>query len=174
MLPQTAIAQLELLRERLKSLGQRPSLQFPSASPAAVEAIALLDRYGPMCEAMYLVMAADGRVLNIEREVLRGALDVLSEGQVRTAHMEAMLDAAARASAAHGSEKRLESVIQALSGEPVKAELVALLCAAVAVADKLVTPQEERILERLTVSLGLGDERAAELLLELNQKIQAP
>ncbi|HEX2735819.1 MAG TPA: TerB family tellurite resistance protein [Polyangiaceae bacterium] len=167
MLQGPMVAELEKLRERLRALGQRPSLSFPNASPAAVEAIALLERYGPMCEAMYLMMAADGRVLNSERAVLRGALEILSDGEVRTAHMEAMLDAAARASASQGPTRRLEAVIVALQGEPVKAELVLVLSAAVALADDLVTPAERHLFERLSEGLGVGEERVAQLLTQL-------
>jgi uncharacterized tellurite resistance protein B-like protein len=169
MLDGSLVLGLEKLRERLKVLGQRPSMQFPSATAATVEAIDTLERYGPMCEAMYLMMAADGRVLNVEREVLRGALDVLSEGEVRTAHMEAMLEAAARASALHGAERRFEAVIVALQDEPVKAELVGVLCAAIAVADELVTPQEQALFQRLSARLGLGEQRVEELLEQLSQ-----
>jgi uncharacterized tellurite resistance protein B-like protein len=158
--------------ERLKALGQRPSMQFPNASPAAMEAIGILERYGPMCEAMYLMMAADGRVLNVEREVLRGALDVLSEGEVRTAHMEAMLDAAARATALHGAERRLDAVMVALAGDPIKAELVGVLCAAIALADDLVTPQEQSMFERLSTGLGLGEGRVEEVLEDLASKLK--
>jgi tellurite resistance protein len=165
------IEKLKVLRERLKKLGQRPSMQFPSASPVVIEAIELVERYGAMCEAMYLMMAADGRVLNVEREVLRGALDVLSEGAVRTAHMEAMLDASARASAVQGTERRIEEVIGALQGEPVRAELVVLLCAAVALADGTVDPKEERLFQRFADGLGLGEQRALALLGQLEEQI---
>jgi tellurite resistance protein len=146
-------------------------MQFPRASAEVVEAIDAIERYGPMCEAMYLVMAADGRVLNVEREVLRGALEVLGEGHVRTAHMESMLDAAARASASQGGARRLAAVIEALQGEPVKAELVCVLCAAVALADKRVSEQEQKVLESLAAGVGLGQQRAAELLQELEAQL---
>jgi tellurite resistance protein len=167
MLDGSVVKGLEKLRERLKALGQRPSMQFPNASAAAVEAIGVLDRYGSICEAMYLMMAADGRVLNVERQVLRGALDVVSDNEVRTAHMEAMLDAASRASALHGAERRLEAVIVALQGDPVTAELVGVLCAAIALADDLVTPEEQTLFDRLSAGLGLGERRIEEILQEL-------
>lgn len=170
MLDGSVVKGLEKLRERLKLLGQRPSMQFPNASPAAVEAIGVLERYGPICEAMYLMMAADGRVLNVERQVLRGALEIVSEGEVRTAHMEAMLDAAARASALHGAERRLDAVIVALHGDPVKAELVGVLCAAIALADDLVNPQEQAVFDRLSAGLGLGERRMEEILKELGAR----
>ena len=84
-----AKSQLIVLREELQQRGQRPSMVSPGASLDLVEAMHVVEEYGAMCEAMYLIMAADRRVLNVEREVMRGALDVLSDGRVRTAHMEA-------------------------------------------------------------------------------------
>lgn len=171
MLRGKALKRLEVLRGRLEALGQRPSMQFPSASPAVVEAMGVVEKYGPMCEAMYLIMAADGRVLNVEREVLRGALEVLGEGEVRTAHMEAMLDAAARASAHQGTEQRLAAVIESLAGDPIKAELTALLCAAVALADGELPPEEEKMYERLAAGFGLAEQRADELLAELEHQM---
>lgn len=161
------IDKLEALRGRLKQLGERPSMRFPTASPDIVEVMTMLERWGPMCEAMYLMMASDGKVLNVEREVLRGALDVISEGQIRTAHMEAMLDAAARSVAAEGVEERVTAIIQALGNEPVKAELAVVLCAAVATADGKITDEEKQLYDDFAEGLQIGEERANELLAEL-------
>jgi tellurite resistance protein len=168
------VNKLEGLRDRLERLGQRPSMQFPSATPAVIEAIGVLETFGPACEAMYLMMAADGKVLNVEREVARGALEIVGEGRVRSAHMEAMLDAAARASAVQGTEKRLAAVVEALRGDAVMAELVAVLCAAVAVADREVKPVEQALFERLTSGLGIGEARLSELVQQFQEKATAP
>jgi len=168
VLPGLTVETLQALREKLKKLGQRPSMRFPKASLDVVEAISTVEQYGIMCEAMYLMMAADGKVLNVEREVLRGALEILSEDQVRTAHMEAMLDAASRASATQGTERRLQAVLQTLKDEPgVKAELVVVLCAAVAVADGKLTREEQALFERLRDGLNISEERANQLIGEL-------
>src|SRR5690606_3166309 len=126
---------LEELRRRLQASGRRPSMLFATTSPAVLEAIQLVEEFGPMCEALYLVMVADGRLLNVEREVLRGALDVLSAGRIRTAHMESMLDNAARRIAEHGAEALLNNVIGALEEDPARAEATVVLAIAVAAAD---------------------------------------
>lgn len=162
------VEKLENLRERLKKLGNRHSMRFPSASLHIVEIMTTLENYGPFCEAMYLMMAADGRVLNVEREVLRGALEIVGSGQVRTAHMEAMLDAAAKASATQGTERRLEAVVDALRGDPIKAELCVVMCAAIAVADEQVTDEEQELLERLAKGLGITESAANRLLHDLS------
>lgn len=170
MLNPAWINKLEGLRDRLERLGQRPSMQFPSASPAVIEALGVLETFGPMCEAMYLMMAADGKVLNVEREVARGALEIVGEGRVRSAHMEAMLDAAARASAQQGVDARLASVLSALQGDPVMAELVTVLCAAIAVADREVKAEEQALFVRIADGLGIGEARLGELIAQFEEK----
>ena len=98
------------LRDQLQQRGQRPSLVAPdpNMSPDAVELMNILAEYGPLCEAMYLMMSADGRIGNEERDVLKGALRNLSGDTIRTAHMEAMLDAAGKNVADQGRAARMQ------------------------------------------------------------------
>lgn len=144
---------------------------LPSAKPNVVEAIDILDHYGTFCEVMYLVMAADRRVLNVEREVLRGALDVLSGGRVRTVHMEAMLDASARRVADQGAQVCLDAAIDLLRDDPVRAETTMVLAHVVAAADGLVTAEEQHILDELARGFEMDSERVATLLESLNEKL---
>jgi tellurite resistance protein len=169
-----ALSALEELRDKLQRRGQRPSMILPSANPNIVEAIQIVEEFGHICEAMYLVMAADRRVFNVEREVLRGALDVLSNGRVRTAHMEAMLDASARRAASEGEEKRLRKVIEALRDDPVRAETTVLLAAAVAAADGKIVPEEQAIFNALARGLDIDENRANELLGQLTTTLEKP
>jgi hypothetical protein len=113
---------------------------------------------------MYLMMAVDKRVLNVEREVLRGALLLLSDERVRTRHMEAMLDAAMRKVMAEGQEKRVAAVIEALKGNRAKAESAVVVAAAVAAADMKVVPEEHALLAELARGLGVDEARAEKLL----------
>ena len=155
------------LRERLQARGQRPSLVSLRGHLDVDEAMAVVQEYGDMCEAMYLMMAADHRVRNVEREVMRGALAVLSDERVRSAHMEAMIDASARRVARHGEEACLNRVIESLRCDPVRAEITIVLAAAVAVADELVTPEEHALLHRLVTGLQLDEARARAIIDEL-------
>lgn len=159
-------AQLERLRDALRTRGQRPSIVIsgPRTSAELIDALAIVEEYGPICEAMYLVMAADDRVVNSEREVLKGALDVLSNGRVRTIHIEAMLDAAARKSAQEGRDVRLAKVIEQLEGDSARAEAVVVLAAAVAAADARIVPEESAILEKMFRGLGIDPDRANALI----------
>ena len=163
-------AALEHLRDQLRVRGQRPSMVIgPKTSVDLVEAMHIVEEYGAMCEAMYLMMAADQRVVNAEREVLRGALDVLSSGRVRTVHMDAMLDAAARRIGAEGTKQRLAKVIEALKGDPARAEATVILAAAVAAADNRIVPEEHALLDELFTGLGIDDGRANEILRDIDK-----
>jgi tellurite resistance protein len=158
---------LVALRDELQRRGQRRSMVFPSAAPDVVEAISIAEEYGSLCEAMFLVMAVERRMLNVQRSLLRGALDIISSGRVRTAHMEAMLDAAAKRLAEDGFEKRCQRVIESLAGDPVRAETTLVLAAAVAAADGKITAVEQQLLDRFTKGLGIDPSRLGDVLNEL-------
>ena len=166
---------LEPLRDQLRARGQRPSMVVPgpATSTELIEAMQLVEQWGPFTELMYLVMAADRRVLNVEREVLRGALAVLSGEKVRTRHMEAMLDAATRRVAADGAEARLDIVIETLKADRARAETAAVVAAAIAAADHRLAPEEHAILARIFSGLGIADDRAAEILADLESELCA-
>jgi tellurite resistance protein len=167
---------LESLRDQLRARGQRPSIVLamppgPASSKELIDAMRIVEEWGAFVEAMYLVMAADKRVLNVEREVVRGALSVLSDDTVRTRHMEAMLDAAMRKVAEEGADKRLDHVIEQLRGDPARAESAAIVGAAVAAADQRFPPEEHAVLAKLFAGLGIGDERAEKLLSALEAQV---
>jgi tellurite resistance protein len=163
-------AALERLRDRLRNQGERPSLVLPQGAQGRadlIEAVQIVGEFGAICEAMFLVMLADGRVKNVERDVLRGALRVISNNRVRSTHIESMLDAAARNVAEHGLKNRLDSVIATLRETPTRAEISYVLAAAVAAADDTVVPEEQSILEALAEGLGLDQQRIDALVGEL-------
>jgi tellurite resistance protein len=162
-------SQLEPLRDALRARGQRSSIVLPggAASAELVDAMAIVEDWGPFVEVMYLVMAVDRRVLNVEREVLRGALALLSDERVRTRHMEAMLDAAARNVGAEGSEARLAKALAALRGDPARARTAAVVAAAVAAADDRFSPEESDLLKRILRDLEVNDADGQKLLAEV-------
>jgi uncharacterized tellurite resistance protein B-like protein len=165
-------AALERLRDRLRNQGERPSLVLPLGAQNRadlMEAIQVVTEFGPLCEAMFLVMLADGRVKNVERDVLRGALRAISGNRVRSSHIESMLDAAAKNVAEDGIKARLDDVISRLRETPTRAEIAYVLAAAVAAADDTVVPEEASILEQLADGLGIDEKRANELVNELQK-----
>lgn len=154
------------LRDQLQAQGQRPSVVIPSQnlSPDALEFIQVTSQYGTLCEAMYIMMSADGRVSQDERDVLKGALRSLSSDNVRGVHIEAMLDAASKKLASEGRDKRLAAVIEELREDTTISEIAFVLMAAIAFADNVIEDEENEVLNELAEGLGIDADRANELL----------
>ena len=153
------------LRDKLRATGDRPSMV--TADPATADDAALVAatmEYGPLCEAMYLMMSADGSIDSEERSVLKGALRSLSEGSLASAHIEAMLDSAAKNVAHSGREQRLHEVATQLRQDPARSEVAFVLAAAVAFADNAIADEENETLNELAVGLGIDDDRVEQLL----------
>jgi tellurite resistance protein len=155
------------LRDQLRTRGQRPSValgDLTKLTPDAAELVAVTAEFGPICEAMYLMMSADGKIGGDEREVLRGALRNLSEDSVRSAHIEAMLEEAAKNVAEQGREARMREVIAQLHEDPARSEVAFVLAAAIAFADNAIADEENEALNLFAEGLGIDDARANELL----------
>ncbi|MBL8720906.1 MAG: serine/threonine protein kinase [Myxococcales bacterium] len=163
-LPTTALASL---RNRLRERGARPSLALPVPAVDPLEA-AIPDEYGPLAEAMYLLMAADQKITGAERDVIRGALRELDD-RIRSRHVEAMLGAAADALLRDGWEARLAAVASAIGDDPTRAEAAILLAAAVAYADGEIAPEENQVMGALMEALGVSAARTAELVASLER-----
>jgi uncharacterized tellurite resistance protein B-like protein len=156
---------LQKLRDQLKKRGARPSVVLDtSVGPDVVEAMAAVAEYGPLCEAMYLMMSADGQVTDDERQVLKGALRNLSDDQLRGTQIEGLMEAAAKAVAEHGREERLKEVILALHEDRARAEVTFVLAAAIAFADNAIADQENETLNQLAEGLGIDESTANQLL----------
>lgn len=160
------------LRDQLQNRGARPSMvPPPGVTMADAELLQIVTEYGPLCEAMYLMMSADGTVSTEEREVLKGALRNLSDDMVRGSHIESMLDTAGKNVATEGREKRLEAVIADLREDPARAEVAFVLAAAVAFADNAIADEENETLNTMAEGLGIAEARANELLDQVEQDL---
>ena len=155
------------LRDQLRTRGQRPSIVLGDLSkltPDAAELAAVTVEFGPICEAMYLMMSADGKITNDEREVLKGALRNLSGDTVRSVHIEAMLDEAAKHVGEQGRDARRRDVIAHLHEDGARAEVAFVLAAAIAFADNAIAAEENETLNAFAEGLGIDEARANELL----------
>jgi tellurite resistance protein len=155
------------LRDQLRTRGQRPSIAIGDVSkmtPDAAELATVVAEFGAICEAMYLMMSADGKVTAEERDVLKGALRNLSDDSVRSAHIDAMLDQAAAQMAEQGREARLRDVVTQLHDDPARAEVAFVLAAAIAFADNAIADEENDMLNLFAEGLGIDDARANVLL----------
>jgi tellurite resistance protein len=166
---------LARLRDQLQARGQRPSIVSPDPSlpPESVELMNVLAEYGPLCEAMYLMMSADGRISNEERDVLKGALRNLSGDAIRSAHMEAMLDESGKRVVEQGRDERMKQVVSALHEDRARAEVAFVLAAAIAFADNAIADEENETLNALAEGLGIDEARANELLDAVEQDLSA-
>jgi len=166
---------LARLRDQLQARGARPSIVAPDASlpPESVELMNIVAEYGPLCEAMYLMMSADGKISNEEREVLRGAMRNLSGDAIRTAHIESMLDDAGKKVVDEGRDKRMEEVVHSLKEDKARAEVAFVLAAAVAFADNAIADEENETLNSLAEGLGIDEARANQLLDDVEKDLAA-
>jgi uncharacterized tellurite resistance protein B-like protein len=156
---------LARLRDQLQARGQKPSIvAAPGMTPESAELMTIVTEYGPLCEAMYLMMSADGAISTDEREVLKGALRNLSGDTIRTAHMDEMLDAAGKNVADQGRAARLKEVVDQLQDDRTRAEVAFVLAAAIAFADNAIADEENETLNSMAEGLGIDEERANELL----------
>ena len=160
------------LRDQLRDRGQRASIVLtPNVGSDVAETMQLLAEYGPLCEAMYLMMSADGHVTNDERDVLKGALRNLSDDRLRSVHIESMLDDASKRIVDQGRDKRLSEVATVLHEDPARAEVAFVLAAAIAFADNVIADEENELLNMLAESLGIDEERANILLDEVEKDL---
>jgi hypothetical protein len=156
---------LARLRDVLLTRGQRPSFVAPGAlSLEAMEAMQTEAEYGPLCEAMYLMMSADGKITATERDVVKGALRKLSGDALRGAQIDALLDVAVGKVREEGRERRMHDVARELHGDRARAEVAFVLAAAVAFADNAIADEENDTLNLLAEGLEIDEARADELL----------
>lgn len=164
------------LRDRLKETGSRPSLVIASGDgvlakagvlpPEEQAAVASVE---PVLEMMFLMMAADGKLSDEERVVVRGAVRELTEGFVRSATLNALIEGLETVLARDGQEARLNSVVEMLQEDVPGAESAFVLAAAVAYADEQIDDRENELLNTFAEKAGISGERANELLDELEQ-----
>ncbi len=166
---------LARLRDKLRERGMRQTMAPMGALPAAaLELLQLSTEYGPLCEAMYLMMAADGRVTSAERDVLKGAMRTLTDDSVSGTHIEGLLDAATKKIAAEGYDVRLDKVVGTLRRDTLKGEIAFVLAASVAYADEEMDPRENATLERLAEGLGIDEAKVSELMDEVEGAMEHP
>lgn len=158
-------AAVTALRNRLRERGARPSISLPTASGSPDDFLEQLiaDEYGPFCDAMYLMMAADQQITPAERDVIRGALRELDD-RIRSRHVEMMIAASADALVREGWEARLAALAEAIGDDRARADAAILLAAAVAYADGEIAAAENDVMAMLMEALGVDEERMQMLI----------
>lgn len=163
---------LAKLRDHLRESGQRKSMFLPEADalehPLEGDDEAK-DLFDAVAESMYLMVAADGKIEDSEREVLKGALRELTQGALRSAKLDELVAGFDKSLKEEGQPARVEKVTAVLKTRPEAAEAAFILTAAVAFADDEIADEENEVLNDLADKLDISQERAEELLDELEE-----
>jgi len=167
------------LRDALLQSGRRPSLMVSSAYETltregllSVEEVAALNRVDPLAETMFLMMAADGHLADVERDAVRGAIRGLTDNVLRSGTIKVMLENYQVRLEQDGREERLRQIAEEIAEDPNEAEGAFALAAAVALADDNVSDEENALINTLAEWFGISGERAGEILDQLEEDRQ--
>jgi len=162
------------LRDRLKARGERPSLFATDLTALAQSTVPpdVLLRFDALCEVMFLMASADGKVSPEEEDTLRGAIRELSENNVRSQHIRSMMEGAQARLAKEGKEAHIKAVATQLTDD-ASADAAFVLAAAVAFADDKIEDEENEVLNELAEALGIEAEHAEHLLDEMQAESEA-
>ena len=160
---------LQRIRDHLLDVGQPPSVHFmrvaadddPFAGDPDGKA-----RFEAMFEAMYLMVVVDGEVADSEREVLRGAVRGLTDGSVRTHHIQKLFEKCDEL-VKQGIDKRIAAIAPTLKEDPALSEAAFSLASAIAFADSEIKDEENDLINELAGALDIDGDRAEELLNQL-------
>jgi tellurite resistance protein len=167
---------IERLRDALLQSGRRPSAVMSSAYETLTregllspEEASALNRVDPLAEAMFLMMSADGKVADEERDAVRGAIRGLTDDLLRSGTINVMLENYAKRLAEQGRDARLEEIASEIAEETSEAEGAFALSAAVALADDEITQEENTFINQLAEWFGISPDRASEILDQLEE-----
>lgn len=128
-----------------------------------------ISRIEAVAETMYLMMAADGHIADVERDAIRGAIRGLTGGVLHTGVINVMLEGFEARLRESGRDARLHEIAEEIADEPSEAEAAFVLAAAVALADDQVADEENALINQLADWFGIPTERTTQLLDELEQ-----
>jgi tellurite resistance protein len=125
--------------------------------------------FDAVAEAMFLMIASDGKIDDAERDVFRGALRELTEGWTSDQVIEGFLERFELAADEQGAKARLQATCAVLQQRVEAAEAAFILAAAIAFADNEIADEENDTMNELAELLNITEARANELLDELEQ-----
>ena len=167
---------IERLRDALLQSGRRPSLVVSSAYETLTreglltpEEVGSINRVEPLAETMFLMMAADGKVADAERDAVRGAIRGLTDNLLRSGTINVMLESYEKRLTESGRDQRLHEIADQIAEDPNEAEGAFALAAAIALADDDVSDEENAFINQLAEWFGISGERAAEILDQLEE-----
>lgn len=169
-------ATIRRLRDALIQSGRRPSVVLSPAYETLTrqgllspEETTALNRVDPLAETMFLMMSADGKISELERDAVRGAIRGLSDNILRSGTINVMLENYQKRLEEQGKDERLREIADEIAEEPSEAEGAFALAAAIALADDEVADEENALINQLAEWFGIPEDRSAQILDQLDE-----
>jgi tellurite resistance protein len=128
---------------------------------------AVLERFTPFAETMYLMMLIDGHADSVELDAIRGAMQILTDGTLDNEVLNGVFKRCAKKAEEYGVEGRLQFIGAHLSTDRVDRETAFSLAAAVAIADNKLEEVEIALMESIAEWYGISSKRCKEILQDL-------
>jgi len=154
------------LRDALIQSGQ-VAMRGNSTKATEARSSAALERFSPFAETMYLMMMIDGDADKSELDVIRGAINILTDGLLGSDSLDKIFKRCAEVAANHGVEQRLQHIGAHLSADKLDRETAFTLAAAVAIADNEVAEEEAELVRLIAEWYGISDSRCEEILQQI-------
>lgn len=126
---------------------------------------------GPKLEAlvemMFLAASADGEFSDVERKLFLGSIESLTDGRLKGAPLEALLDRAKKDLDATGREARLNAVKERLP-DPGARKVALSLAIEVTAADGIIRTSERELILETAEALEIDRDVAADLVIKLS------
>jgi len=158
---------MRILRNHLLELAPlsiRPRDPAGRAAAESPEEAAILERFYPFAELLFLIAGADGHVDAKERAATLGAFVALTDGRLPRSTLERIERAVVERARRDGWELRLHRVCSDLSADRDDAELAFTLATAVALSDEVTADEELARLAFVAEALGISPRRMDVLL----------
>lgn len=133
----------------------------------STEELGAIQRVEPLAETMFLMMSADGKISDDERDAVRGAIRGLTDNLLRSGTINVLLEGYEKRLAESSRDERLHEIAEEIASDPTEAEGAFALAAAVALADDEVSDEENAFINQLAEWFGIGAARCSEILDQL-------
>ena len=169
-------ATIRRLRDALLQSGRRPSTILSPAyetltrqSLLSPQEMTALSRVDPLAETMFLMMAADGKIAEAERDAVRGAIRGMTDNLLRSGTIKVMLENYEKRLKEQGRDARLQEIAEEIADDSHETEGAFSLAAAVALADDEVADEENAFINQLAEWFHITPERAHQILDQLEE-----
>ncbi|MEZ5571411.1 MAG: hypothetical protein R3E64_05240 [Halioglobus sp.] len=155
------------LRDGLVQRGNSANTEASNQDLPALYQQAVLERFAPFAETMYLMMLIDEHADSVELDAIVGAMQILTDGALNHDVLNQVFKRCARETKQHGVEGRLQFIGAQLCADRVDRETAFSLAAAVAIADNKLERVEASLMKSIAEWYGISTKRCHEILQDL-------